>query len=147
MRVKPLDGGKRFDCRLRLGEIALRKRDEAVAAAEVVGREPVEHVRCATGRKHVARPCDKIARGLWRPRTSKNSACAPYALHHLGGVLRHYLEMLWRKAVDDFKTLGDALHNDYEDSVSIYHALDERLSRKRLGLTQNLGSNLLRELR
>ena len=34
MRVKPLDGGKRFDCRLRLGEIALRKRDEAVAAAE-----------------------------------------------------------------------------------------------------------------
>ena len=55
--------------------------------------------------------------------------------------------MLGRETVDNFKPLGDALRDDDEDSVSVNYALDERLSRKRLGLTKNLGSNLLRELR
>ena len=60
MCVKTFDCGERLNRRLRLGKIALRKRDEAVATAEVVGRKAVEHVRCTTGRENVAWPCDKV---------------------------------------------------------------------------------------
>ena len=146
MRVKPLDGGKRFDCRLRFGKIALRERDEAVTAAEVIGREAVEHVRGATRWKHMARPCDKVASGLRRPRARKDRARAPDALHHLCGVLRHYLEVLGRETVDYLQPLGDALRDDDEDSVSVNDALDERLPRKRLGLAKNLVPDLFCEL-
>ena len=117
-----------------------------MAAAEVVGREPVEHVRGAARRKHVTRTRDEIAGGLGRPRSCEHSARAPHALHHLCGVLRHNLEVLGRKAVHDLQPLGDALRDDDEDPVSVNDALDERLSRKRLGLAKDLGSNFLRKL-
>ena len=118
MSVQPLHRRERLYRRLCLREVRARERDEAVAAAEVVRREPVEHVRRAARREDVARSGDEVARGLGGPRSGEHRARAPDALHHLERVLRHDLEVLGRKFVDDLKPICDVFRYDAFQGLS-----------------------------